>query len=572
MGENLSSLFERIGINVLMNQLAPNGLVTRSACLQQTVCNRVFLHLLKMVIVVNLIVSPLSVAAVILGDIWTDSGINEVLIAEIPIVDISAAQASQLRLRIFPREDYKYIGLEYDPVYDSIQAQLKQRNNEYYILLTSNAPISRLHLDLLIEARWDTGFLHRHYTLVLDQTRPDSGIKTDPSGGLALVSPAVEDSVHESAPGPDPDLLILQNQLSMEQETLATNQTENEEMRGRIETIETQLRDMQRVIELKDKELVSLQQELIVSGIDTLPATAAGHPESATLSSKSDSYQSINDVSGINLDSAAIAYDAAAPSNAIIEMKTTGDYSPGWQNNITLSGNANIDGLQTGQKAGIGKTAGAESAAQGLNRGNSTSSTETANDPTTYSTVSRSKDYLVDLRIDADLKLPGDPGILEVWIGDESKKPENEAEKAVAETTIPAIGQTAKVKPVAPMFKVDPVEFICMKVHPSGSVATFTLTPLKTGKHDVGAIVHMYETDDCTGAPVPKSVKELEVTVRVGAREKAKEYGLQLWEKFWNGFLEFWEWAVATLFALLVFLIRKQLKRLFGFEDKPNES
>ena len=176
--------------------------------------------------------------------------------------------------------------------------------------------------------------------------------------------------------------------------------------------------------------------------------------------------------------------------------------------------------------------------------------------------------YYVDLRADEELEVPGDPGELVVWIGDEKYKPAEEAGKASAHTMLPAVGQTAKVIPFAPTFKVEPAEYVCMKVHPTGSEAVFSITPLKTGDHEIGATVHMFESDDCTGAAVPKSVKKLLVTVRVGTGEIIEDYGLQLWDKFWEELLNFWGLILATFFGLLLFLVRKKLKKLFGYEEK----
>jgi hypothetical protein len=94
----------------------------------------------------------------------------------------------------------------------------------------------------------------------------------------------------------------------------------------------------------------------------------------------------------------------------------------------------------------------------------------------------------------------------------------------------------------------------------------FAITPKHTGTFNVGASVLLYETDTCTGAPVPKSAADLEVKVKVNPQGLLKYYLLQLWDVLWKGVLDFWGWLVATIFGLFIFLIRKKLKKRFGYD------
>jgi len=174
--------------------------------------------------------------------------------------------------------------------------------------------------------------------------------------------------------------------------------------------------------------------------------------------------------------------------------------------------------------------------------------------------------YKVELGVDAELQKPGPPGELKVWIGDPSLSAGFSPEMATAETTVPAIGQSAKVTPFAPDFEITPAESICMKIHPSGSEIRFALKPRATGTFKVGADVLLFEAADCQGTPVPKSAATLKVEVVVNKQGVAVGYLLQLWDILWQGVLDFWKWLVAAVFALLIFLIRKRLKKWFGFD------
>ena len=168
-------------------------------------------------------------------------------------------------------------------------------------------------------------------------------------------------------------------------------------------------------------------------------------------------------------------------------------------------------------------------------------------------------DYKVELGADPVITIPGSPGRLRVWIGDPSYKA-NLPEKMVRATgNLPAVGDSAMVTPIAPAFKVEPAESICVKIYPSGSDVDFILTPQRkdAGTFDVGANVKLYESSDCSGAPVPKATTTLQVQVVV-AREK------EFIEEFWGWLLKFWKELLALASGVILILVRKQLKKLLG--------
>lgn len=180
--------------------------------------------------------------------------------------------------------------------------------------------------------------------------------------------------------------------------------------------------------------------------------------------------------------------------------------------------------------------------------------------------------YKVELGVDGELFRPGPPGQLKVWIGDPSLSAGFTEDMATAETTIAALAPFARVTPEAPDFELDRKQSRCIKIDPTGSEVHFAITPKHTGTFKVGASVLLYETNKCDGAPVPKSAADLEVEVKVNPQGLLKYYLLQLWDVLWNGVLNFWTWLVATIFGLFVFLIRKKLKKRFGFNAPGPES
>jgi len=180
--------------------------------------------------------------------------------------------------------------------------------------------------------------------------------------------------------------------------------------------------------------------------------------------------------------------------------------------------------------------------------------------------------YTVELGVEGVMQIPGPPGELKVWIGSPEFSPNFSADMATTKTTVPAIGNSAKVTPFAPDFDISPTESICFIVDPSGSTAHFAITPRSTGTFKVGADVLLYASNECTGTPVPKSATTLKVEVVVNKEGVAKNHLLQLWDVLWDGILNFWTWLVATIFGLFVFLIRKRLKKWFGYEASDNGS
>jgi hypothetical protein len=174
--------------------------------------------------------------------------------------------------------------------------------------------------------------------------------------------------------------------------------------------------------------------------------------------------------------------------------------------------------------------------------------------------------YKVVLAADKQMKLPGEPGELKVWIGSPEYKPSIPSRMAEAETTLPAVGESATVEPYAPSFDVKPAETQCIKIHPTGSEVRFTLRPKNAGTFHVGANVYLFNSLDCSGSPVPKTPASLSVTVQVDQEEVLRGMGEELWKVFWAKLLEFWGALLALIFALFLFLIRGKLKKWFGFK------
>ncbi len=175
--------------------------------------------------------------------------------------------------------------------------------------------------------------------------------------------------------------------------------------------------------------------------------------------------------------------------------------------------------------------------------------------------------YKVVLGADPLLKIPGTPGELRVWIGFPEYKATFRKGMSQVSGMLPAVGETARVTPFTTGLEVEPKESMCMKIHPTGSEVRFKLIPIKEGVFNVGADVHLFDSDDCSGASIPKAAETLQVEVKVDKDAVRKDRNKKLWKVFWEKFLDFWGAVVTLFFGVVLFLLRKQLKKCFGYKD-----
>jgi len=176
--------------------------------------------------------------------------------------------------------------------------------------------------------------------------------------------------------------------------------------------------------------------------------------------------------------------------------------------------------------------------------------------------------YSVVVSADKEIRIPGPPGEMRVWIGSPTHKPTTAAGMHSGETVIPALSNTAKITPFAPGMEVVPKESVCERIDPTGSEVRFQLKPATKGTYKVGADVALYVSSNCSGLPIPKATSTIQVEVSVNTMAKIEQHGVEIAAETWKGFLAFWGKVVALIFALLLFLIRKRLFQWFGFKPK----
>ncbi|MBS0581604.1 MAG: LysM peptidoglycan-binding domain-containing protein [Proteobacteria bacterium] len=104
-----------------------------------------------------------------LGPIQIKSGLNQPLLAEIPVVADTAAEAEELRVGLASAEDFQRVGLSRARVTVPIEFSVADNGRgQKVIRLTTKEAVREPFLDFLIEASWSKGKLLREYSVLLD--------------------------------------------------------------------------------------------------------------------------------------------------------------------------------------------------------------------------------------------------------------------------------------------------------------------------------------------------------------------------------------------------------------------
>jgi hypothetical protein len=157
------------------------------------------------------------------------------------------------------------------------------------------------------------------------------------------------------------------------------------------------------------------------------------------------------------------------------------------------------------------------------------------------------------------MALHQEPGYLKIWIGLQKNMPAAESGLTERHGAL-GKGQTALVQPFAPSFDFDPKGATCQRLDPGGTSLQYSLKPTKVGSYRVGAKVDLFDTNDCSGLPIPKATSTIEVQVTIGATRVVEDGLLEMLAKAWTAFMKFWGAAVAAFFAAVLFRFRKNLK------------
>lgn len=161
---------------------------------------------IKLSLAIALVLGGTNVWALGLGAIQVKSGLNQPLIAEIPVTISSPNEAAELQIAMASDEDFQRIGLSRARVGAVLQfAVVTRAHGEIVIQITSTENVREPYLDFLLQANWAKGKLLREYTVLLDPpvTSPTAksaiAAETLPPSALVAKTP-------DTAPAPRSEL------------------------------------------------------------------------------------------------------------------------------------------------------------------------------------------------------------------------------------------------------------------------------------------------------------------------------------------------------------------------------
>ena len=173
-----------------------------------------------------------------------------------------------------------------------------------------------------------------------------------------------------------------------------------------------------------------------------------------------------------------------------------------------------------------------------------------------------SERFAAVLEVTERIKL-GDEGTALVWIGKEDRI--RKASKGMVRDTaiFYDVKAFALIIPHADSCIFNP-KSVFMPISQKGSTARFDIIPNKAGSIEVSADVLFYDDENRSHTPDPECTQVLTVEVNV-------DYWGYIWGTVWDFFKKFWGAFVALVFAALLFVVRKYIKKKTGYSDDLKE-
>ncbi len=146
-------------------------------------------------------------------------------------------------------------------------------------------------------------------------SRSTASGKSEPK--LKLVAPDGKQKSAGAGAGSETGDADAQEQLMLALESSAAQRKENEELQGRVDDLEAQLTDMQRLLTLKDSDMATLQKQLREQGnAVSLPSEQAAKPETPAEPKPEKSAPATTDTKQAKVDEAKPAESAKAAKPA----------------------------------------------------------------------------------------------------------------------------------------------------------------------------------------------------------------------------------------------------------------
>lgn len=128
---------------------------------------------------------PSVSSALSLGEIQSNSSLNQPFKGKIRLLSTSVAEAKNLRVRVAPPAIFERVGIDRPAFLNSIRFRTTIENGRPVILVSSSQPIHEPFLNFLLEVTWPNGQLLKEYTVLLDPPvlmSPDTAIASNTAG------------------------------------------------------------------------------------------------------------------------------------------------------------------------------------------------------------------------------------------------------------------------------------------------------------------------------------------------------------------------------------------------------
>ncbi len=120
-----------------------------------------------------------------LGDIQSNSHLNQPFKGKIPVLSASPSEVKSMRIRIASPEVFNRVGIDRPAFLNSIRFRPIIENGRPVILVSSTQPIREPFVNFLLEVNWSKGQLLKEYTALLDPPvlmQPGSAIASNRAG------------------------------------------------------------------------------------------------------------------------------------------------------------------------------------------------------------------------------------------------------------------------------------------------------------------------------------------------------------------------------------------------------
>ncbi len=125
-----------------------------------------------------------------LGPIEVHSGLNQPLVADIPITESTPDEAAALKVQLATAEEFNRVGADLSALHAPLDFQLlKDARGRSVIHVTSEEPIKEPVLGFLISADWSKGRMLREYSVLLDPPVVAPAIVNAPATPIATAAP-----------------------------------------------------------------------------------------------------------------------------------------------------------------------------------------------------------------------------------------------------------------------------------------------------------------------------------------------------------------------------------------------